>query len=86
MIQFLIGHPKRSSLLWHEHGITMVAVQGHITPLDSTFRCERFGERTDIERELTMISPGAMRDTLSLFVLSGGAGYLAVSLGAVPVA
>jgi hypothetical protein len=69
MIQFLIGHPERSSLLWHEDGTTMIAVQDHIGRLTESLVCKRFGETDDIEPQFTMIGSAAVRDTLSLYLL-----------------
>lgn len=70
MIQFLIGHPERSSLIWHEDGTTMIAVEEAITPLGDPLRCQRAGRSDYIEPNLTMITPATVRDTLSIFVLT----------------
>jgi hypothetical protein len=69
LIQFLIGHSERSSLLWHEDGTTLIAVQEQVTPSSEGLRCERFGIPDYIDPGFTMISPAAVRDALSLFVL-----------------
>jgi hypothetical protein len=70
MIQFLIGHLERSSLLWHEDGRTLIAVEKHVAPLTYTLQCERFAGREDVEPNLTMVTPAIMRDSLTLFFLT----------------
>lgn len=70
MIQFLIGHPERSSLLWHEDGTTLVAVEERITLLSYSLQSERSGDRDDIEPDRTMVTPATVRNSLSLFILT----------------
>lgn len=70
LMQFLIGHPERSSLLWHEHGTTLIATQQHIAPCSDGLRCKRFGKNICVEPELTRVGPIVVRETLCLFVLT----------------
>jgi Immunity protein Imm1 len=70
MIQFLIGHPDRSSLLWHDDGATSFAVEGRMALLDYILHCERLGSRDDVEPNLTMVTPATVRNILILFVLT----------------
>ncbi len=69
LIQFLVGHPERSSLLWHEDGATMFGVQDHISCLSENLTCKRFGQNEYIEPQFTMIGYAAVRDILSLYLL-----------------
>ena len=69
LIQFLVGHPERSSLLWHEDGATMFGVQSNISGLPGKLACRRFGQNEYIEPKFTMIGYAAVRDTLSLYLL-----------------
>ena len=48
MIQFLIGHPERSSLLWHEDSSTTFAVQNEVYPPAESLVCKRFGETEEV--------------------------------------
>lgn len=69
LIQFLIGHPKRSSLLWHEDGTTMFAIQDHLSRLTENLVCRRFGRTGNVEPQFTMIASSVVRDVLSLYLL-----------------
>jgi hypothetical protein len=69
LIQFIIGHSDRSSLLWHEDGTTMIAVAEHMVQLGASIRCERPAGYTEKEPRLTMVSPSQVRDALSVYLL-----------------
>lgn len=69
LIQFLVGHPERSSLLWHEDGATMFAVQDQVNRLTENLTCKRFSQDEYIEPQFTMIDYAAARDTLCLYLL-----------------
>lgn len=69
MIQFLIGHPERSSLLWHEDGTTQFAVQDNISCLKESLMYKRFGNTNYSEPQFTMISYSVVRDALTLYLL-----------------
>jgi hypothetical protein len=69
LIQFLVGHPERSSLLWHEDGVTMLAVQSQRNRLRESLSCKRFGHNEYVDPQFTMIDYAAVRDILSLYLL-----------------
>jgi hypothetical protein len=71
LIQFLVGHPERSSLLWHEDGAALFAVQGQMNRLCEDLTCRRYGHDEYIEPQFTMIDYAAVRATLSLYLLLG---------------
>lgn len=69
MIQFPIGHPERSSLLWHEDGSTTFAVQNEVYPPTESLTCRRFGETEEIEPQFAMVDPVAVRSILALYLM-----------------
>lgn len=71
LIQFLIGHPDRSSLLWHEDGVTMIAIEQTIPYLLGGIKCERLHDSRIVDPEYTRISPPAVREALSSYLLTG---------------
>ena len=70
MLQFLIGHSVRSSLLWHEDGQTMIAVAEDISEPVEGIVYERYHYREEIEPSCTMITPSLLRDALSLYLMT----------------
>lgn len=70
LLQFLIGHPQRSSLLWHEDGTTMIAAVKLVQPISEGIACKRYSVTKIMDPELTMITPSAVRDALVLYLLT----------------
>jgi hypothetical protein len=70
LVQFLVGHPDRSSLLWHEDGGTKFAVAGRVERTSEGISCRRFGDTKIVDPGLTMITPSEVRDALVLYFLS----------------
>ena len=69
LLQFVIGHALRSSLLWHEDGLTLIAVAEQVDRLGEAIECERPGEEGFKEPLLTMVTPSQVREALCLYLL-----------------
>ncbi|HXT93288.1 MAG TPA: Imm1 family immunity protein [Trebonia sp.] len=70
LVQFLVGHPKRSSLLWHDDGLTMFATGKLGDRISGGITCKRFSSTRIVAPDLMMITPSEVRDALILYLLT----------------
>jgi hypothetical protein len=70
MIQFLIGHPARSSLMWHYDGITMIAVVSQLPLFAESIEYEHQSVIGRMNPEYTIISPSLVREALSVYLIA----------------
>ncbi len=71
LLQFLIGHPRIATLLWHTDGECEIAsepgVRGDSAPADDTLT----GFTTLASDGPAVLSPAALRAALEIYVLTG---------------
>jgi hypothetical protein len=70
-IQFLLGHPERGSLLWHEGDDSYQAADSNLPPLPGAIIYDNGGAADPMDPEATRITPDAVRDILATYIETG---------------
>ncbi|MGH3402693.1 MAG: Imm1 family immunity protein [Streptosporangiaceae bacterium] len=71
LIQFLVGHSKRSSLLWHEDGSSWAAAMEEMQPLAERICCHNPAGPTYLEPELTLVTQTLVREAMAVYFMTG---------------
>jgi hypothetical protein len=69
LVQFLVGHPARSSLLWHEDGAGWVATM-ELSPLSQQICGRRPGGEIGLDPELTLVTEPVVRQAVTLYLMT----------------
>jgi hypothetical protein len=71
LIQFLVGHPLRGGLLWHEDGETFAAVDHVVPELPNEIEYVRVDRTHLMDPCCARLLPGTVQDALAAYLLTG---------------
>ena len=71
LLQWLTGHPCRSSVLCHHDGGTVYATDRRVAPLHEDIAYERTSGPGSAEPSLTRLTPGGARQVLEVYLMTG---------------
>lgn len=71
LIQVLIGHPDRSSLIWHEAEDSYLATEAGLAPLSEPIIYDRGGQTDEMDPGEVLITPATAQRILSAFLKTG---------------
>lgn len=71
LIQVLVGHPDRASIVWHEVEHSYQAVDDDLPPLAEDITYERGGQADAMPPEATRVHPATVTQVLTTFLATG---------------
>jgi hypothetical protein len=71
LIQFLVGYPGRSTLVWHDDGEAHYAIDRTIPESGLDIRCERIDGSHEVEAPVTGMTLRQVREALAVYLLTG---------------